>query len=284
MLLRLFTSGTHNGLNFSNADIDSIASKTLAAEGEHIPIVLGHPKNNLPVLGYLPRPAIRKYQEGDKVSLGFSRDDADLDEESLAAIRTLGRNKISIRLEEGKIRHIGLVEKAAVAENNTQDFAALTGDFAAPDDFCDLEDKGMWTALRGLFKNNKTELGMNGMDEKSNAEFTALKADVEKIGKTVQSLAEILTGQATEQKKESLAADFSAAGYSHLTDDQRQKAIDFCMCLKTEQEISNYKDLLKAGNKKPARPASGSVTADFGATGGGQSAEQLIRVQVEGLK
>lgn len=43
-MIRLFTSGTHNGLNFSNAEITDIATKTRQMGDERIPFVLGHPK------------------------------------------------------------------------------------------------------------------------------------------------------------------------------------------------------------------------------------------------
>lgn len=289
MPIRLFTSGTHNGLTFSNADITGIANKTASGTGELIPIVLGHPKNNLPVLGYLPRKAITTYKEGDKVSLGFAREKAELADESMNAMRRLGCNKISIRLEDNEIKHIGLVERAAVSENNAQNFSAGTGDFAATDDFSELDKSltdSVLDAIKTLFKNNKNEEKMkeeNEEKEKQNAEFSALKGDVAKISETVEKLAGILTGQQEKQRKETVTADFTAAEFSHLTDEQKKSAVDFCTKA-TPVEAEALKAMLKAGNQKPATPPAGSVVNDFGKAGHEETSEELIRKQVTVLK
>lgn len=124
--IRLFTSGKHNGLDFSNENIKSIAAKTASKAPDKIPIVLGHPKNDLPVVGWLPKTFIQQFAEGEKLSLGFERANADFSEPALAAIKAAKADKISIRLTDGVITHIGLVEKAAVEENNSQEFE--TGD------------------------------------------------------------------------------------------------------------------------------------------------------------
>lgn len=285
MQIRLFTSGTHNGLSFSNADIESIAAKTEAGGLEKIPIVLGHPKNNLPVFGYLSKSAIKQYREGDKVSLGFDREAAEIDENGMEAIRSLGRNKLSIRLEDGKIKHIGLVKKAAVAENNAQDFAALTGDFAAPDDFAEAEDAQIWDSLKRIFKSNKTQDFMNKEEEvKKDADFAALQSEVKGIATTVNNLATILTGQQAESRKTALAADFAAAEFAYLTDDQKAKAIDFCAKM-SDAEVITYKEILKAGNKKPETPPKGSVTANFGKDDKGErSTLDVVREQMSAVK
>lgn len=289
MPIRLFTSGTHNGLSFSNNDIIGIAAKTAAMTQETIPIVLGHPKNNLPILGFLPRKAITTYQEGDKVSLGFDREEAELAGESMDVIRQLGRNKISIRLEDNEIKHIGLVERAAVSENNAQDFASGTGDFAAVDDFSEADRNTMDVVLdtiKSLFKNNKNELSMKETDEekeKKNTEFSALKSDVAKIGESVEKLAGILTGQQEAQRRGVITADFSAAEYSHLTDEQRKSAVDFCTKV-SPAEVESFKAMLKAGNQKPATPPSGSVAADFGKADKEETPAEIIRKQVSALK
>jgi len=289
MPIRLFTSGTHNGFHFSNDDIASIAAKTAAGSPDRIPIVLGHPKNDLPVLGYVPKGAIEVYQEGDKMSLGFERDQADLGDEGVEIARELGKNKISIRLKEGKINHIGLVKKAAVDENNEQDFAALTGDFMAVDGLEECNRTTLETvldAIRGVFKNNsKTDFDMKEKDEeKQNAEFSALKKDVESISTKVDRLEKFLTGREDEKRRKALTADFSAAEYSHLTDEQKAKAVDFCVKLESAEEVADYKTMLAAGNRKPEKPANGSVTLDFGKKGEEKSAEELIREQVNAVK
>ena len=288
MPIRLFTSGTHNGLSFSNDDIASIAAKTAAESPERIPIVLGHPKNDLPVLGYVPKGVIKLYQEGDKMSLGFEREEADLGNEGVEIARELGKNKISIRLREGKIKHIGLVRRAAVDENNEQDFAALTGDFMAVDGLVECNRTTLETlldAIRGVFKNNKTDFDMKEKEEeKQNAEFSALKKDVESIGGKIERLEKLLTGREEEKRRKALTADFSAAEYSHLTDEQKAKAVDFCAKLESAEAVADYKSMLAAGNRKPERPADRSVTLDFGKKGEEQSAEDLIREQVNAVK
>lgn len=288
MPIRLFTSGTHNGFSFSNEDIASIAAKTAAESPERIPIVLGHPKNDLPVLGYIPKRAIEVYKEGDKMSLGFERDQADLGDEGVEIARELGKNKISIRLKEGKIKHIGLVKKAAVAENNEQDFAVLTGDFMAVNSLEECNRTTLETvldAIRGVFKNSKTDFDMKEKDEeKQNAEFSALKKDVEGIGTKVDRLEKLLTGREEERRRKALTADFAAAEYSHLTDEQKAKAVDFCAKLESAEEVADYKSMLAAGNRKPEKPADGSVTLDFGKKGEEKSAEELIREQVSAVK
>lgn len=288
MPIRLFTSGTHNGFSFSNEDIASIAAKTAAESPERIPIVLGHPKNDLPVVGYIPRRAIGVYKEGDKMSLGFERDQADLGDEGVEIARELGKNKISIRLKKGKIKHVGLVKKAAVAENNEQDFEALTGDFMAVDGLEECNRTTLETVLdtiKGVFKNSKTDFDMKEKDEeKQNAEFSALKKDVEGIGTKVDRLEKLLTGREEERRRKALTADFAAAEYSHLTDEQKAKAVDFCAKLESEDEVADYKSMLAAGNRKPEKPADGSVTLDFGKKGDEKSAEELIREQVSAVK
>lgn len=287
MPIRLFTSGVHNGLQFSNEQIERIVADTAAGAPERIPIVLGHPKNDLPVLGYLPKTAIRKYAEGDKVSMGFDREAAELATEAMDAIRGLGQNRISIRLEKGKVKHIGLVREAAVAENNAQDFAALTGDFAAVDDLEEAakrEETGLLESIRNLFKTNKTDFSMEKKEEeKQNAGFAALKSDVAKIGETVNKLAGMLTGQESEKRKATLAADFAKAEYSHLTDEQKAKAVDFCAKMPEAADAEFYKEMLKAGNKKE-KPGNGSKALDFGKKGGDErTAEELIREQMNGI-
>ncbi|MDR1756084.1 MAG: hypothetical protein LBR65_03865 [Culturomica sp.] len=290
MVIRLFTAGTHKGLSFSNEQIDRIAADTAAGPLERIPIVLGHPKNDLPVLGYLPKAAIRKYREGEKTSIGFARGDAELADEAMEAIRALGRNKISIRLQDGKVKHIGLVRDAAVEENNAQDFAALTGDFAALDD---LEEKrsegGALEFIKNLFKTtNKTDFSMEKKEEKKNeeklnADFAALKDDVAKIGEAVEKLSGMITGQEGEKRKAALTADFAKAEYSHLTDEQKAKAVDFCAKMTDEADVEAYKAMLQAGNKKE-KPTGGSKALDFGKkTGDEKTAEDLIREQIAGI-
>lgn len=289
-MIRLFTSGTHNGLNFSNAEITDIAIKTKQQGAERIPFVLGHPKNDLPVVGYLPKEGIILYHENDKMSIGFDRERGDFSEESLDALRELGNNKISVRLEQGIIKHIGLVKKAAVAENNQQDFAEeLTGNYHTNEDFME-KSSGWFANPFHFFKTDKTNKTMD-KEPKENpslgGDFAELKSAVEKNSQAIASLTGMLEKQQQEQEKlrqkQIVTADFSAPEFDHLSDEQKQQAVDFCAGLNAEAQEA-YKKMIADLNRKPATPPSGSVTAEFGASGTEErTAEELIREQVKAL-
>lgn len=121
-------------------------------------------------------------------------------------------------------------------------------------------------------------------NEKQNAEFSALKKDVESISEKIDRLEKVLTGREDEKRRKTLTADFEAAEYSHLTDEQKAKAVDFCAKLESAEEVADYKAMLAAGNRKPDKPKDGSVTMDFGKKGDEKSAEDLIREQVDAVK
>lgn len=285
-MIRLFTSGTHNGLNFSNAEISDIATKTRRQGADRIPFVLGHPKNDLPIVGFLPKEAVILYHENDKMSIGFDRAQGDFSEESLDMLRKIGNNKISVRLVDGVIKHIGLVEKAAVAENNQQDFAeGLTGYYHTNEDFMEKQGFRIPNPL-DFFKTNKTKSMDNKEHEKSaipQSDFADLKTAVERNSKAIETLVGMVTQQQSDKQKEQITADFSAAEFDHLTDEQKKQAADFCAELAAEQR-EPYKQMLRSLKPVPAAPASGSVTAEFGAKSEQElSAEELIRRQVKGL-
>lgn len=289
-MIRLFTSGTHNGLNFSNDQVTDIAMKTKQQGADRIPFVLGHPKNDLPVVGYLPKEGIILYHENDKMSIGFDREQGDFSEESLDALRELGNNKISVRLEKGIIKHIGLVRKAAVAENNQQDFAdELTGNYHTNEDFME-KSCGWFPNPFNLFKTDKTKKTMDKEPKEApiqGGDFAELKSAVEKNSQAIATLTGMLEKQRQEQEKQrqmqTVAADFAAPEFDHLSDEQKQQAIDFCAGLDTEAQTA-YKKMLAGLNHKPATPPSGSVTAEFGANGTEErTAEELIREQIKTL-
>lgn len=185
MKIRLFTSGTHKGLTFSNEEVNAIHRKSYAASGK-VPFVIGHPKNDLPIVGWLPKSAISIYGEGDKMSIGFEKSKAEFSEESIDALKKLKRDKISVRLTNGEITHIGLVESAAVAENNMQEFSAesKTGVLCFSEDFVfedTTETAPSWFKKfsEKLFNNKTTQTTMATENEsKLQAEIDALKATV----------------------------------------------------------------------------------------------------------
>lgn len=284
-MIRLFTSGTHNGLNFSNDQIKEIATKTRQQGDDRIPFVLGHPKNDLPIVGYLPKSEVILYHENDKMSIGFDRGQGEFSEESLDILREAGNNKISVRLVDGVIKHIGLVEKAAVAENNQQDFAdALTGYYHTNEDFMEKPAGGWFQKPLNFFKPKKNAMDNENKDTaQPGGDFGELKSAVEKNSKAIETLTGMLTRQQEERQKQAIVTDFSAPEFSHLTDEQKKEAADFCAELDADRREA-YKKMLLGLNHKSETPPSGSVTAEFGATGKEEkSAEEIIREQMKAL-
>ena len=272
MPIRLFTSGTHSSVNgklvFSNDDVQKILDGTQKKDFAQIPFVLGHPKNNLPIVGWLPKTAIKIYTEGDKVSLGFDREDAELSDESMKIIRSLGSNKISVRLEGGGIRHIGLVSKAAVEENNAQNFsqADLSGIYQTSEDiletktdFQKMQDWFKTIDFKSIFKPNS-----NMADEKKdpvlNADLTALIEQNKQLATTLATLQQTVSGFVGKAKA---TADFSADEYKNLSAAQKETAATIIADL-GEEKATSLKGLLKELAKPAVMIKQGSVTTDFG--------------------
>ena len=285
--IRLFTSGTHKSMNgtlsFSNEDVDRIFDGTQQSVTEPIPFVLGHPKNNLPIVGWLPKTAIKKYTEGDKISLGFERDEAELSDESMNVIRDLKSNKISVRLENGAIRHIGLVTKAAIEENNAQNFsqADLTGVFHTSEDILEKQQNDFskfLSELKTIFKPN-----FNMAEEKKENQPVDLSALVEqnrKLTEQVTSLTGLVTGMIGKTKA---TADFMADEYKNLTTAQKETAAGIMADLGDEKATA-LKSLLKELAKPPVVVKNGSVTKDLGApVKENRTAEEIVREQLNNL-
>lgn len=286
-IIRIFTSGTHNGIPFSNEDIQTIARKTGDFGEDMIPFVLGHPDKNLPIMGFLPKAAIKIYQEGTKTSIGFDKDTADMSEQSMEILRSMGHNKLSPRLVEGVIKHIGLVEKAAVAENNAQDFAALTGTFAANDNLFETTSKGLSNLFKNPFKKNKNDMAEESKVTAQPDMLEQMQNKVDKLTESVTKLTELAEANAKKESdaaakaaEEAIKADFASAEYSHLTDAQRQDFAAICVQLPADQQIK-FKESIKAMAKRPQVPGNGSVTAEFGAKGQEEkrSADDILRQQ-----
>ena len=251
--IRLFTSGTHNGDTFSNDDIKEIFALTQAGI-DKIPVVLGHPKNDLPVVGWVNKNKILLYQEGDKYSIGFERKDAEFSEEAIIAIKELKRDKISVRLTDMAITHIGLVKKAAVAENNEQTFSDenKTGTFCFSEDFPvdvekevkePVEDKLL--RIINQFFNNQKPSDMTP-EEKLKAENEALKAKVAEFEKT-QNQSEVekenlkLKAQIAEFEKKGKDIKKTAltekVNGSKLEDAKKKETIEFGEKLLEKDEV-----------------------------------------------
>lgn len=272
MPIRLFTSGTHNSMNgtlsFSNEAVKRIYDGTQAGPAL-IPFVLGHPKNNLPIVGWLDKSKIKTYTEGDKVSLGFEHEDADLSEESMNIIREHGSNKISVRLENNAIRHIGLVKKAAVEENNAQNFSGeqLTGVFFTTEDILDKQPSDFSRFLTDLKTDLKTLFKPSNMAEEKKeqtpsqaVDFAALVEQNKQLTASLQSMQKTLDGFIGKARA---TADFSADEYKNLSKDQKETAAGIIADL-GEEKATELKGLLKELAKPRVTVKNGSVAADFG--------------------
>ena len=266
MMIRLFTSGTHKGQAFSPEDIDSIAAKTQEFGEDDIPFVLGHPKKNLPIMGFVPKSALKVYDEGDGRSIGFEKADADMSDESMDVLRSAGQNKLSVRLRDGIIAHIGLVRKAAVNKNNDQDFGELHGDFNAPDELFEASKN----PLKRIFNMDKTQ-------ETTTQDFSVLE---ERLKKLEEEKAE---REAFDAKRKKLTADFSQEKYSYLSRDQLAECADFAACLPDSRQ-EEFKTFLAGLKPKPQTPRAGSLIADFGAPADDKrSTEDILRDQIKTL-
>jgi hypothetical protein len=129
-LKKLFISGTHRTPHpkkvWTAEDVDAVFAASQLGSPEMIPVVIGHPENDLPVVGLLARSALVCQGEGDKRVILIDDRSAQFSVESIAQYRKSGHNKVSVKIKmpEMVIKHIGLVTEAAVAELNDADFAA----------------------------------------------------------------------------------------------------------------------------------------------------------------
>lgn len=289
MPIRLITSGSHNTKNgtftFSNEQIDQIFEGTQKSGIDPIPFVIGHPKNNLPIIGWLPKSAIKKYTEGDKVSLGFDRGVEEISDESMNVVRELKSNKISVRVENGAIRHIGLVPKAAVEENNSQNFAAgeLTGDFSTGDDITEpaqSDFQKFFNDFKSFFKPN-TIMAEEKKPEAASADFSALVEQNKQLAEQVATLTGLVTGMVGKAKA---TADFSAPEFKDLTQAQKDTAAGIMVNLGNEESKTALMGLLKELAKAPVVVKQGSVTKDLGApVKETRTAEEIVRDQLNNL-
>lgn len=299
MLIRLFTAGTHNQLTFSNDNISAIFEKTKAGELEKIPFVLGHPKNDLPVVGWISKTALKLYGEGEKQSIGFSRDQAEFCQESIDTLKELGRDKISVRLTDGAITHIGLVKSPAVKENESQTFSDEgVMFFNAPDALSFNE------SLKDVVKTFVKEILNNPLTKKDkkmdNKEFEALKLKNEQLE---QKLKDKETEQAKAAKTErvnAFKAEFSADQYKGKIDLPSAMRIATALAEQSESfefekdgetvkrtALQEFSALLKASAVTPKIVKNGSVVnAQFSNNGGNadMSAKELAQQQFANLK
>ncbi|MEG1648327.1 MAG: hypothetical protein RR277_00395 [Rikenellaceae bacterium] len=272
-MIRLFTSGTHKGLTFSNEDIEKIQTTTQNQPDDNLPIVLGHPKNDLPIIGYLPRQAISIYDEGDKKSIGFDRAKAILSDESMDVLRKAGNNKISVRLQDGQITHIGLVKNAAVDENNNQDFATDTTIYHTSSDFEQTKPN--------IIKTIKNVFNMNKEPEQITSDFSALEAKINTLTNGIDRLVEAFAAEKKQSKEQIVKADFSSAEFTQLTDSERQTASDFAAGISNPDQYAQFIAILKASNKKPLI-TQGSVTTEFSSPQV-KTTEDIISQQIKQL-
>jgi hypothetical protein len=294
-ITRLFTSGTHNSLSFTNEDIDALYNKTRDKQGRgKIPFVVGHPKNDLPVVGWLPANSLIIYDEGSKKSIGFSKNDAVFSDESILAIKKLKNDKISIRIKDGEIAHIGLVSNAAVMENNNQDFGGENlqngcfglEDFSIGDADMSLLEK-IWQGVKSIAKEGKEfEQNDNKMEDKQKNEIEQLKASNELLSRELESLKKEradFEAKQKEFKKQSLKKEVEAL---NISDDQKLKVIDFANALVEVGKEADFSTFISTLVALPPVPGNGSVVAenaDFKAEGRKSPIEE-VREQIKNAK
>jgi len=116
--LTVFTEGTHSTKaakkTYTAQDVDAIVNSTRALGSQDIPFTAGHPKNNLPVFGYFKASDVRRGTLNGLATVEVRPAEfADGLIDELAASKI---NKMSIRIVQNQIKHIGFVEKPAVKE------------------------------------------------------------------------------------------------------------------------------------------------------------------------
>lgn len=122
-------SGTHRTPHpkkvWTAEDVDAVFAASMQSSPEQIPLVIGHPENDLPVVGLLSRSALVRQGEGDKRVIMIDDQSATFSAEALERYRKAGYNKVSVKIKmpEMIIRHVGLVTDAAVAELNSVTFS-----------------------------------------------------------------------------------------------------------------------------------------------------------------
>lgn len=107
-------------------DVGAVFTNSQSLSPDRLPMVVGHPRNDLPVIGYLARKSLQMMDEGDrKVIMVDDEMDAVFSAEAIEQARKAGYDKISVRIKmpEMYIRSIGLVPEAAVDELNDATFA-----------------------------------------------------------------------------------------------------------------------------------------------------------------
>src|SRR5574343_492982 len=117
--LTVFTEGTHNTKaakkTYNAADIDAIVNNTKKlGSTAQIPFTAGHPVNNLPVFGYFRASDVRRGNFNGVAAVQVKP--AEFAEGLIDEIANSKINKMSIRILNNEIKHIGFVEKPAVKE------------------------------------------------------------------------------------------------------------------------------------------------------------------------
>lgn len=123
--IKIFVAGTHRTAHpkkeWTNEDVDAVFEATRTAGPLMVPFVVGHPSDDLPVVGRVAREALKKIMEGDKAVIGFEHEDAQFSLDDLKRLKKDGADKLSskINMREGEdmryIKHVGFVTKPAVA-------------------------------------------------------------------------------------------------------------------------------------------------------------------------
>ena len=235
-LVKLFASGKHKTAHpkkeWSNEDVEAVFSATLRSSGSDIPFVSGHPKNNLPTIGWLKKEGVKLISEGDKKLIVFDEAYADFSSESIEWLRSKRRDKISIRIGTDKaIEHIGFVDEAAVEELNSANFSKEDGVEYAVEDGSHIVgelDNSLIAKIKGAFGMKKLEdIEFSKVNDEKMEELNTLKEQYDALlGQNKQLLKELSTfREATfekerDEKIESIIKDGEAKG--KITDKNKE--------------------------------------------------------------
>ena len=126
----LFMSGTHrtpyHQKVWTAADVDAVFEASIANSPEHIPFVIGHTANDLPVVGLLTRSALVRQGEGDKRVILYDDAHAQFGQAAVDAALADGYKHVSVKIKmpERVIKNIALVKEAAISALNDENFPA----------------------------------------------------------------------------------------------------------------------------------------------------------------
>lgn len=184
----VFWNGKHQNAGdkkeWTFSDVYKIFTSTVA-KGEKIPFTIDHPANDLPIIGYTDAQNIRFIQDGKKATIEVRP--VEFAKEILEQVKKTGRKRVSVALnsEDFSIRHIGLVEKPAVA-----DLPAIPFEKAEEIFNIELENENVLTIEEAKKEMQKTKNFEAEAEKLKNAlsENEDLKTELQKLKEDVAKL------------------------------------------------------------------------------------------------